>query len=108
MATDPTSGTAPPPPEPVPAAPPSRLTRALMLCEVTSLVLALVTLLGCIVVLFIFVGGMIGQGGPVAPEATGRPEDVYKLSSFATVESYRQQVRAGQRTAVLRSCGLLA
>jgi hypothetical protein len=109
MATDPTIGTTPTPPEPEPPAPPSRITRALVVCELTSLVLALVTLLGCMVVLFVFVGRAIVQENPVKdPEVTQNPGDIYKLIIFSTAEPIREQVRIGQRAAVLRSCGLLA
>jgi hypothetical protein len=88
---------------------PSRAMKALAVCEMTSLVIALVTLLGCVVVLFVFVRGVIVEENPVKPpDVTGKPDDINKMSYFATSEPYRQQVRIGQRAAVLRSCGLLA
>ncbi len=99
--------------EPPSATVPSATQRALTLTGFVSLALGVLTLLGCVVVLFVYLGVTLVQAGKVEiPEGTGSKEDSYKdyfkVNVATTKEGYRQAAQIEQRSAVLRSCGLLA
>ncbi|HKB37974.1 MAG TPA: hypothetical protein VKD72_16120 [Gemmataceae bacterium] len=76
--------------------------------EPVALGMALITFVGAVVVLFIFVGGSLARDSPPAPPVTGKVEDYSALSKFATEEAARQRDKAERRAAMYQSCALLA
>jgi hypothetical protein len=82
--------------------------RWLLIAELAALVMALLTLFGCVVVLFIFLVLSMARGGAVQPpERTGTKEDYSNFAMFETAEFARQRARAEQREVVYETCALL-
>jgi hypothetical protein len=104
-----TPGALPKPAAPARPATTSVTQRLLALGEIVSLALAVLTLVGCAAILFVFLGSAIAQTGTIKlPESTGnQQDDNLNFSRFTTQELYRQQARSEERTGVLRSCGVL-
>jgi hypothetical protein len=94
----------PPAATPAPGPSPARLAsqKALAAGAAVSLALALLTLVGCTTLLFIFLAKAVTEAPPKS-EGT----DTLAISRFSMEQTYRQQERVEQRAAVLRSSGLL-